>query len=316
MTMLRPQLPVPVGNPDADSASASAEACEPGIVLGLSDTAYHADTSALSATGAKRLLDCPARFLWERDHPRPYTPAFELGHAAHTLTLGTGAGMHVVQADSWRSKAARTERDEALAAGLTPLLEGEYEQVQAMREALAVHPIAGPLFDRTDRVTEASLYWTDSATGVACRARPDWWSHDRSLVVDLKTTSRSAAPGEFGRLAAQFGYHLQAAWYLEAVRAVTEVEASFVHVVQETVPPYLVAVVQLDAEALHVGAEQADRARRLYAHCQATGQWPGYPPTVHPAHLPGWYLAQHDALAEQWATETDDIDALREGALS
>ncbi|ARD42500.1 PD-(D/E)XK nuclease-like domain-containing protein [Actinomyces gaoshouyii] len=282
------------------------------IVLGLTDTAYHADTSTLSSTGAKRLLDCPARFRWEQDHPRPYTPAFELGHAAHTLTLGTGTGLHVVQADSWRTKAARTERDDALTAGLTPLLEVEFEQVQAMHDTLTSHPIAGPLFERADRVCEASLYWTDPATEVACRARPDWWSQDRTLVVDLKTTSKSADPADFGRLAAQYGYHLQAAWYLEAVRAVTGVEASFVHVVQETTPPYLVSVVQLNAEALQVGAEQADRARRLYANCQATGQWPGYTPAVHPAHLPGWYLAQHDALAEQWAAEVE-TENLKEG---
>ena len=36
---------------------------------------------------------------------------------------------------------------------------------------------------------------------------------------------------------------------------------------------------------------------------------------VHPAHLPGWYLAQHDVLAEQWATEID-TENLEEGALS
>ena len=172
-----------------------------------------------------------------------------------------------------------------------------------MREALATHPVAGPLFERTDRECEASLYWQDPTTGVACRARPDWWSKNHSLIVDLKTTSRSAAPAEFGRTAAQLGYHLQAAWYCEAARAITGVDPAFVHVVQETAPPYLVSVIQLDAEALQVGAEQAEHARHLYAECMTSGQWPGYPATVHSAHLPAWYLAQHDLLAEQWADE-------------
>lgn len=90
------------------------------------------------------------------------------------------------------------------------------------------------------------------------------------------------------------------------MQAIAGVEAAFVHVVQETVPPHLVSVVQLDAEALQVGAEQAHRARSLYARCQETGRWPGYPPTVHSVHLPGWYLAQHD-MAEE---------AVGEGALS
>lgn len=286
-----------------DGQTTGAPAREPGVYTDVTADAYHADARTLSSTGAKRLLDCPARYRWEQDHPRPYNAAFELGHAVHTLTLGAGADLHVVNADSWRAKAARQERDDALAAGQTPLLEAEYQQVLDMREALAAHPVAGPLFNREDRVCEASLYWEDPITGVACRARPDWWSVDRALVVDLKTTSRSAAPAEFGRTAAQFGYALQAAWYCEAVQAVTGVEAAFVHVVQETTAPYLVSVIQLNAEALQVGAEQADRARRLYAECTASEQWPGYPPTVHSVSLPAWYLTQHDLLAEQWANE-------------
>ena len=274
----------------------------PGAYPGIPADTYHADTRSLSSTGAKRILDCPARFRWQQDHPTGYVAAFELGHAVHALILGAGADLHVVKADSWRSKAARAERAEALKAGSTPLLEAEYSQVLDMRDALAAHPIAGPLFAREDRVCETSLYWDDPDTGVACRARPDWWSADRRLIVDLKTTSRSAAPTEFGRTAAVLGYHLQAAWYLQGVQAIVGVEAAFVHVVQETAPPHLVSVVQLDAEALQVGAEQAHRARSLYARCQETGRWPGYPPTVHSVHLPGWYLAQHD-MAEEAAEE-------------
>ncbi|MBW3068947.1 hypothetical protein GZ998_05395 [Actinomyces sp. 594] len=275
----------------------------PGIYLGVSERDYHSDASTLSSTGAKRLLDCPARFRWEQDHPKPYTPAFELGHAVHATVLGVGAELVVVDADSWRTRAAREARDEALAEGLTPLLRSEHEQVLAMRRALAEHPVAGPLFERTDRVCESSVYWEDGPTGVPCRARPDWLSEDHGLIVDLKTTSRSAAPGEFGRLAAQFGYHLQAEWYVEAVQAVTGVEPAFVHVVQETTPPYLVSVVQLDAEALRVGAEQAEMARRTWAECQATGRWPGYAPRIHSAYLPGWYVNNHETVMESMAEE-------------
>ena len=42
----------------------------------------------------------------------------------------------------------------------------------------------------------------------------------------------------------------------------------------------------LEDAALHRGAELAHRARALYAHCTATGEWPGYPPEVALVSLP------------------------------
>ena len=113
---------------------------------------------------------------------------------------------------------------------------------------------------------------------------------EMAAVVDYKTTSRSAAPAEFGRIAARFGYHLQAAWYRDAVASITGAPPAFLHVVQETRPPYLVSVVRLDEEALEAGAVEAERARRLWVECTSSGSWPGYAPDVHPVSLPGWYV--------------------------
>lgn len=260
------------------------------LVTGMSDTAYHADQSTLSSTGARLMLDCPARYRWDMDHRRPYAPALELGHAAHALVLGAGSPIQVVDADSWRGAAARTLRDEALEAGRIPLLEREHEQVLAMAAAVRTHPVAGPLLTAPGAVREASIYWTDEATGAACRARPDWMDGEMSAIIDYKTTSRSASPAEFGRIAARFGYHLQAAWYRDAVASITGAPPAFLHVVQETRPPYLVSVVRLDEEALEAGAVEAERARRLWVECTSSGSWPGYAPDVHRVSLPGWYV--------------------------
>ncbi len=69
----------------------------PGIFEDVPEDVYHGDRSlapelgrSLSASGAKVLLKCPARFNWERDNPPPPRDVFDLGTAAHTLILGTG----------------------------------------------------------------------------------------------------------------------------------------------------------------------------------------------------------------------------------
>ncbi|MCI0689298.1 MAG: hypothetical protein L0Y54_19000, partial [Sporichthyaceae bacterium] len=57
---------------------------------------YHADTSALSASGVRTLLASPARFRYDQTHPKPPSKAFDLGHAAHKAVLGAGQDVVVV----------------------------------------------------------------------------------------------------------------------------------------------------------------------------------------------------------------------------
>lgn len=271
---------------------------EPGIYPDITDTEYHAAKDILSSSGARRLItSTPRKFYEEMTTVRPYNPAFEIGHAAHTLMLTVGDPFEVVNADSWRTKDAKEVRDAALQAGNTPLLAKEYAQVRAMADAILEHPVAGELFTRNDTVMEQSLYWTDEQTGVACRARPDLAVNDWSLIVDYKTTV-SADPREFAKSIAKYGYHQQQAWYCEAVETLTSIRPEFVFVCQEKTPPYEVSLIQLDADAVRIGGRLNEDARTIYAACMDSGVWPSYPTSVQVVGLPAWALRQADQETE------------------
>lgn len=270
----------------------------PGIYPDIPDTEYHAAKDILSSSGARRLItSTPRKFYEEMTTVRPYNPAFEIGHAAHTLMLTVGDPFEVVDADSWRTKDAKEVRDAALQAGKTPLLAKEYAQVRAMADAILEHPVAGELFTRNDTVMEQSLYWTDEQTGVACRARPDLAVNDWSLIVDYKTTV-SADPREFAKSIAKYGYHQQQAWYCEAVETLTGIRPEFVFVCQEKTPPYEVSLIQLDADAVRIGGRLNEDARSIYAACMDSGVWPSYPTSVQVVGLPAWALRQADQETE------------------
>lgn len=267
---------------------------EPGVYQNIPDTEYHAAKDILSSSGARRLItSTPRKFYEEMTTERPYNPAFEIGHAAHTLMLTVGDPFEVVDADSWRTKDAKAARDAALQAGKTPLLAKEYAQVRAMADAILEHPVAGELFTRNDTTSEQSLYWTDEQTGVACRARPDLAVNDWSLVVDYKTTV-NADPKEFAKSIAKYGYHQQHAWYCEAVETLTGIRPEFVFVCQEKTPPYEVSLIQLDADAVRIGGRLNEDARSIYAACMDTGVWPSYPTSVQVVGLPAWAMKQAD----------------------
>jgi hypothetical protein len=264
--------------------TAAVEVEAPKIVDGLPAEDYHADTTSISSSGLRALLNpgCPAQFKYDRDHPQAPKREFDLGHAAHLLVLGEGPEIDVLDFDNYLTKAAKQARDEAREMGAVPLLRHEWQQVEAMAEAIRQHPVAGPLFTPDGGVAEQSIYWTDARTGVRCRCRPDWMPHrqdnSRLVVVDYKT-AKAVDDAALQRAVYERGYHAQAAFYLDGVKAAGlagDQEPAFIFVFQSKTAPYLVHLVELDFPALTLGAARNERALRTYAECERTGVWPGF----------------------------------------
>ncbi len=286
---------------DVSGAAPGLTRGEVSIHLDMPEDVYHSDPvpgGSLSSSGARRLLDCPALFQHERLNGRPPRDTFDFGHAAHRIVLGAGNDLAVIDADDWRTKAAKDARDAARAEGLVPILAADHARAQAMAAAVCEHPIASLLIDHERGRPEVSLFWPDPRTDVMCRARIDWLPDPidgrRLIATDYKTTN-SAAPDALGKSAASYGYHQQAAWYLDGLRECDiTTDAAFVFVAQEKTAPYLVTVYELDAHALRIGADLNARALALYAACASTDTWPGYSDDVVTVSLPGWAVRQHE----------------------
>lgn len=250
---------------------------------------------ALSSSGARKLLppSCPALYKHHRDHGQPTRRVFEIGHAAHKMVLGVGPALVLVDEERWDAKVTKARVAAIRAAGGVPLKRAEYEQVQAMAKAVADHPYAGALFnpDRGGK-PEQSLFWTDPKTGVDCRARVDWLPepHRGRLILPDYKSAAEVDPESIGKALHNYGYAMQAPFYLDGLAALGLAErAAFVFVVQMKTPPYLVTVAEVDAESLRIGQHYNDLARRTYAECTASDYWPGFsdmdPVTV---SLPGY----------------------------
>lgn len=277
---------------------------EPGI-YDMPDAEYHADPvpgGSLSSTDARRVLKCPAVYRWFKDNGPEYKQEFEFGHAAHLEVLGVGANVVVFDFDDWRTKDARTARDEARANGQSPVLRKDWETVEAMAATLRAHPIANTLLTAQGGRSEQSMFWqdTDPFTGhtVWLRGRLDRLPAipmaGRLIVADYKTAA-SAEGRAFARSAANFGYHMQAAWYLDGVRALVGADdPAFVFVVQEREPPYLVNVIELDSYALEIGRARNREAINRWVECTAKNEWPGYGTDVELVGLPRWAQFQYE----------------------
>ena len=272
---------------------------EPGVYE-IPEDVYHRDPvpgGSLSSSGARRLLEpsCPAKYAYEREHGRPPTLAFNLGHAAHRKVLGAGADVVVVDAPDWRTKAAKDERDAAYAAGQVPILKKEAEQVEAMAAAIRAHPVASKLFDpERGGQPEQSLFWRDRRTGIWRRARLDWYpvlSTGRRLIIPDYKTCVSAEPKAIERASYDHGYAQQDDWYLDGVRALQlagDLEPAFIFVFQEKTAPYIVTVAEMEPTAKRWAAAKNREAIDTYVECATTGHWPGYSEGIEQIALPAY----------------------------
>lgn len=269
----------------------------PGLYLGMSDEDYHRDPvpgESLSSTGARDLLppSCPAKFRHKRDNPQPPKKEFDLGHAAHHLALGTGPTLEVVPGARWDTNDAKARVKAIREAGGVPLKQADMDRVEAMAAALREHPQAAALLAPDSGDPEASLFWVDPETRIACRARIDWLTRptgaDRLIVPDYKTCV-SADPDTLQRVIADRGYHRQADWYEGGIRALgLHPNPVVVFICQEKEPPYVVTVAQPDPTALRIAAHLNREARHLYRECVQSGRWPGYTDEVALISLPGY----------------------------
>ena len=265
---------------------------EPGVYE-LTDDEYFGPelaSTTLSSTGARELLKPggPARFRHAIDNGTlEVRREFDLGHAVHTLVLGAGPWPVCVSAEEWRSKAVKEEvaaiRDE----GDVPLRPSDLDAANAMAAAVKSHPLAAKLL--RNGKPERTLIWRDLATGVMCRAKADWLRSDG--IVDLKTCE-SAAPDALSKAAHNYGYAIQAPFYLRGHRAFPNRhygDPFFVHIAVEKTPPYLVHVNQLTERAMAWGDRQVSQALEIYRDCQESGEWPGYPTDeITDIDLPAW----------------------------
>ena len=266
----------------------------PGIYA-IPATEYHSDPCpepSLSASVARTLIDRSPLHAWMQ-HPKlggqqEEKPAarLSLGSAAHSVILqGDWDSIGFIDADSYRTKAARDQRDYIVAAGGTPLLEKDRPTIEAM---VAEFERSG--IDRRGFETERTLIWQDKATESAptiwCRSRVDLLGH--RLILDLKTTAVPATPERWGRTLL-WDYAMQCGFYRRGWKALNGgTPPAFRFLVQETTPPYSVAQFSFDGAGLDYADYLAEQAVWKWSECIKAQSWPSYAAGVNVMEAPYW----------------------------
>lgn len=296
-----------------DAPRANVVITEPGVYYDLPAADYHAQHDWLSWSRMKYLVppSTPAHFKASLTAGEERKRHFDMGKVVHALVLGDGKEFEVVQAlnkaketvdaTSYDLVSAQRHRDEIYAAGKVPILRFELDVAEKMAASVKAHRIANALL--SNGKPEVSLFWVDEATGVKCRARVDWLPdkvEGRRLIVPDVKTAVSAAPVEFAKAVANWGYFGQWTHYLDGIRALgLDDDPAWVFVTIEKSDPFLVSVSNFaQEEDVKLARGVVDHCRRLYRECSEADHWPGYSEGIQQLSLPSWLHFQLEGLLE------------------
>lgn len=205
----------------------------------MTDDDYFA-LDAVDQTSLKKMLVSPLAYSDYLTGEHGYSSALEFGKAAHSMVLGSGP--QVVAKPNLRTKEGKALRDRLVeqygADDIVWLSADDVEKVQAMRD------MVGDFFAKLDGQPEVAMIAADPDTGLLIKGKADWLPStpdpDGVLRIrDYKTTVKS--PDEFERSCWQYGYHIQAAFYMRLYRlTMPEYKGplGFEFVVQEKNPPF------------------------------------------------------------------------------
>jgi hypothetical protein len=114
---------------------------------------------------------------------------------------------------------------------------------------------------------ETSFWWNDEDLGTLCKCRADWLYTDgiNTVLVDIKTTSKSISKNKFTKSIIDYQYDLSGAFYIDGINKCLGTNITTMAIIAiESEPPYDVGLFCLGPNAIKTGRELYKNALRKY----------------------------------------------------
>ena len=248
-------------------------------------------------------LECPAlNPVWQEDDDKK----FDIGNIAHSLLIGRGKRVQMIDADDWRTKAAKEEREALKAQGILGVLRKHHTTAEIMVDCAKIQLAEYREFDLMAALKDCSgevvVEWVQRAfypfkvfesqmAAVAMKTMIDLLSEKKRLVIDYKTVGQSANPVEIPRVLTNFGWDVQAATHKMALDTVDPENAgrrTHLFIAQESFPPYALTVAEITEAVMTIGTKKLLVAMEIWQECIESGNWPMYPARILRPEYPEW----------------------------
>jgi len=238
-------------------------------LTGIKITPEFLKTRPLSYSSLKAFKRSPLHYLHYLTSTKEKTPALIFGGVVDVLILTPDQFelKYVVAPEIKRTtKEGKIQWDELvkLAGGKEIISQEMFQSACNIRDAVMENKKSREIIDQVGTVQRKINWDSDDLPHVMFS---DMDSTEGNFICDLKSAA-SAEPEEFQRSAFNFGYHIQAALYLEAFRKKMFRFPRFIFMVVEKEPPYSVAVFDKISESFFkLGMQEIDTLRTQFKYC-------------------------------------------------
>lgn len=249
---------------------------------------------ALRSSNITQILKSPRHYKYSLENKSPSTPAQEFGTKFHMAVLEKDRFLKTYKIMPDFGNQTYKANKEAKAAWLADqpkdqqyITEKESDQISKMVEGLMRKDSFKKLASKPDIQTELAI--TSEIFGRPCKIRCDAISIQSKMIIDLKTTI-SARPEAFRYSVRDYGYDVQAAFYLAVAAAETKTdisEWSHYTVAVEKDGPYENQVFSYTDESITFGLREIMRSIEILKDCEQTNDWYGFPDIILPLDRPG-----------------------------
>lgn len=279
------------------------------------DEAYHADFDHVSKTMLNTFLSSPViyqkTFVTREMKPKRPSAQMEIGTAVHSILLDRADISDVlalVPSCCLKSNGAINPKPFAEMREANPgtifVKADEFRRIESIVQAVRDSEIGALVDAATDR--ERAIYWTDAASGLKCRAKPDWVCELETVVYvyDLKVCEQI---DEFAwtRSAKRLRYWLQDAHYSSGLAKLTGKPVQFRFAVVESVYPYRTWLYEYCRNTREEAAARHARSLCKLSAAYSANEWKD--DWSHTITLNEWDFSQR--------LELDDVE-IREGEVS
>ena len=256
-------------------------------------TDYHS-IPALSNSSLSVLKRSPAEFYarFVADPPTmasEETDAMRLGSAVHMLALeperfdseyridigpinpstGKTYGRDTKKFADWLKEQPTTDNRKII-------VENEFAESIEIAKAFQSHPyLLSVMASGAEKIYERGYemqYLVEGQEPIRIKCKPDCVIPSEGLIIDLKTTS-DPHPDAWKWSAEEYGYHRQAAIYLQAMGAYYGKTFRFLFGVVRSRAPYEVGVYELDDDSISRGWAQVESLIAEYAQRKREDNW-------------------------------------------
>jgi exodeoxyribonuclease VIII len=259
----------------------------------MSNNEYHGN-EAIGSTLLKKIASKSLAHAMSEEFKT--SAAMNLGSAVHAAILEpeTYEKEFIVSPKiDKRTKAGKEQYKEFLELSFGKILinEDQEQAVIGAVESLKRHNIANGML--TGGESEYSYF--AELDGISCKCRPDYFNSNS--LIDLKTCADASNDG-FMKACINFGYHIQAAFYLDVFNAANGTSVKdFYFVAIETSKPFAINTFKMGEVEINLGREQYKKALKQLKEYRETNNLDNfcYEKKINEIQFPLWALEKFSA---------------------